>query len=106
MKLRASLDLLEEKHDRDVERVATYQSKIARCFNRKVKIRNFKEGDLVLRKVTQNTRKRSDGVLAPNWEGSYLKKMVVRSGAYKLEDRDGYLVDHIWNADHLKRFYP
>ena len=106
MKLRASLDLLEEKQDRAAERVTAYQHKIARCFNRRVKTRNFKEGDLVLRKVTQNTRKSSDGVLAPNWEGSYLIKVVVRRGAYRLEDMDGYPVDHTWNADHLKRFYP
>ena len=65
-KLRASLDLLEEKQSRVAEKVAIYQSKIARHFNKKVRVRSFKEGDLVLRKVTQNTRRRSDGVLAPN----------------------------------------
>ncbi|KAK0570838.1 hypothetical protein LWI29_007232 [Acer saccharum] len=36
-KLRASLGLLEEKQHRAAERVAAYQSKIARCFNRNVK---------------------------------------------------------------------
>ena len=86
--------------------VAAYQSKIARHFNKKVTIRNFKEGDLVLRKVTQNTRKRSDGVLAPNWEGPYLIRVVVRNGAYKLEDMEGYPVDHTWNAYLLRKFYP
>ena len=51
-KLRASLDLLEERQSKVAEKVAVYQSKIARHFNKKVRIRNFKEGDLVLRKVT------------------------------------------------------
>ena len=106
VKLRTNLDLLEEKQDKVAEKVATYQCKIARHFNKKVRIRNFKEGDLVLRKVTQNTRKRSDGVLAPNWEGPYLIRTVVRNGAYKLEDMEGYPVDHTWNADHLRKFYP
>ncbi|KAK1583523.1 hypothetical protein Q3G72_024585 [Acer saccharum] len=36
-KLRASLDLLEEKQDKATERVAAYQSKIARYFNKRVK---------------------------------------------------------------------
>ena len=66
VKLRANLDSLEEKQSKVVERVAAYQSKIARHFNKRVRVRNFKEGDLVLRKVTYNTRKRSNGVLAPN----------------------------------------
>ena len=77
--------------------MAVYQSKIARHFNRKVRVRKFKEGDLVLRKVTQNTRKRSDGVVAPNWEGPYLVKATLRvGGTYKLEDMKGYPVDHIY----------
>ena len=45
-KLRVGLNLLEEKQDRTVKRVATYESKIARCFNKKVKTCNFKEGGL------------------------------------------------------------
>ena len=51
-KLRASLDLLEEKQSRVTEKVAVYQSKIALHFNKRVRIQNFKEGDLVLTKVT------------------------------------------------------
>ena len=105
-KLRANLDLLKEKQGRIAERVAVHQSKIARHFNKNVRIRNFKEGDLVLRKVTQNTRKRSDGILAPNWEGPYLIKTMLKGGAYKLEDMEGYSVEHTWNADYLRKFYP
>ena len=54
-KLRANIDILVEKQGRIAERVAIYQSKIARHFNMKVRIQKLKEGDLVLRKVTQNT---------------------------------------------------
>ena len=104
--MRTNLDLLEEKQSKIAERITAYQSKVARYFNKKVRIQNFKEGDLVLRKVTQNTRKRSDGVLAPNWEGPYLIRVVVRNGAYKLEDMEAYPVDHTWNADHLRKLYP
>ena len=86
--------------------MAAYQQKITRCFNKGVKVRSFKEGDLVLRKVTQNTRCRSDDVLSLNWEGPYLIKARVSQGGYKLENLDGDLIGHTWNADHLKRFYP
>ncbi|KAK4841203.1 hypothetical protein QYF36_000627 [Acer negundo] len=56
-KLKVNLDLLEEKQCRIAERVAVYQSRIARHFNKRVRTRSFKEGDLVLRRVTQSTRK-------------------------------------------------
>ena len=42
-KLRANLDLLDKKQCRIAERVAAYQTKIARHFNKKVRIQNFKE---------------------------------------------------------------
>ena len=71
------MELLKERQSRVAEKVAIYQSKIARHFNKKVRIQIFKEGDLVLRKVTQNTRRRSDGVLDPNWEGPYLIKALL-----------------------------
>ena len=41
-KLRACLDLLEEKQTGVALRMAAYQQKIARCFNKGVKIRSFK----------------------------------------------------------------
>ena len=37
-KLRASLDLLEERQSRVAEKVAVYQSKIAQRFNKKVRV--------------------------------------------------------------------
>ncbi|KAK1565803.1 hypothetical protein Q3G72_035419 [Acer saccharum] len=68
-------------------RAAAYQQKIARCFNKGVRIRSFKEGDLVLRKVTQNTRRCSDGVLALNWEGPYLiKANALQSGVQQMDE--------------------
>ncbi|KAK4847164.1 hypothetical protein QYF36_026464 [Acer negundo] len=47
----------------------------------------------------------SDEVLAPNWEGPYQIKAMLRGDAYKLENLEGYPVDHTWNADHLRKFY-
>ncbi|KAK2655753.1 hypothetical protein Ddye_008805, partial [Dipteronia dyeriana] len=102
----AKLNLLEENQDKVAEKVAVYQNRITRYFNKRVRIWCFKEGDLVLRKVTQNNRVKSDGVLGQNWEGPYLIKIVVYSGAYKLEDMDGRSIDHTWNTDQLRGFYP
>ena len=48
-KLKANLDLLEEKQSRIAEMMVVYQSKIARHINRKVRVQKFKEGDLVLK---------------------------------------------------------
>jgi hypothetical protein len=82
--LKLHLDLLQEKCDRAQITMAAYQERVARYFNRKVKPRSFKVGDLVLRKVTLATRDSVEGKLAPNWEGPYKVISYQRPGAYYL----------------------
>ena len=49
--LTLSLDLLEEKREQALVGMTYYQNQIARYYNKKVRRREFKLGDLVLRKV-------------------------------------------------------
>jgi hypothetical protein len=62
--LKLHLDLLQEKRDHAQITLSAYQERMAKYFNRKVKPRNFKVGDLVLRKVTLATRDPVEGKLA------------------------------------------
>ncbi|XP_075492543.1 uncharacterized protein LOC142530605 [Primulina tabacum] len=45
------LDLVEEKRDRAFFRMEAYRSRVMKSYNRKVWIRDFQVGDLVLKKV-------------------------------------------------------
>ena len=58
------LDLLEECGESTTIRLAEYQQKLARQYNRYVNIREFSTGDLVLRKVVGNIRNASARKLA------------------------------------------
>ena len=58
------LDLLEECRESTTIRLAEYQQKLARQYNRDVNIREFSTGDLVLRKVVGNIRNASARKLA------------------------------------------
>jgi hypothetical protein len=78
---------------------------MAKYFNRKVKPRSFKVGDLDLRKVTPATRDPVEGKLASNWEGPYKVISCQRPGAYYLEDSTGKVLPRPWNADHLKKYF-
>ena len=79
-----NLDTIEEKRELASVRLAAYQQKMARHFNKNVRCRSFKEGDWVLRKVFQNTKELGDGKLGPIWEGPYLISNVFSHGAYRL----------------------
>jgi hypothetical protein len=103
--LKLHLDLLPERRDHAQITLSTYQERMAKYFNRKVKPRSFEVGDLVLRKVTLATRDPVEGKLAPNWEGPYKVVRCRRLGAYCLEDSTGRVISRPWNADHLKKYF-
>jgi hypothetical protein len=103
--LKLHLDLLQEKRDQAQITQSAYQERMAKYFDRKVKPRSFKIGDLVLRKVTLSTRDPVEGKLAPNWEGPYKVISCQRPGAYYLEDSMGKVLPRPWNAEHLKRYF-
>ena len=52
--------------------IASYQQRLASWHNRRVKLCTFKAGELVLRKVFENTSNPVDWKFQPNWEGPYI----------------------------------
>ena len=99
------LDSLEEYREAAIIRLAEYQQKLARRYNREVKEREFGAGDLVLRKAMGNMRDTNAGKLAPTWEGPYRVTSITGAGAYYLEDLDKRLLPRPWNVHNLKKFY-
>ena len=95
---KADLDFLLEV------RMAAYQQKVARYYDRSVKRKIFQPGDLVLRKA-EVSKPTEQGKLSPNWEGPYRVTEALRPGAYKLEYLEGTIVPRTWNADNLKMYY-
>ncbi|XP_024036260.1 uncharacterized protein LOC112096786 [Citrus clementina] len=100
-----NLDLLMERREQAAERSVTYQQRVARYYNQKVNIRQFRVGDWVLRRVNQSTKDSTQGVLGPNWEGPYRVKQIAGPGAYKLVRADGHEVKRPWNAAHLRKYF-
>lgn len=49
------LETVDELRDAAKVRMAAYQQRIAKAYNKNIRIRRFQEGDLVLRKTFQNT---------------------------------------------------
>lgn len=55
-KLYKDLELLGEARNETRLKIAQRSQQVERFFNKKLKVRTFREGDLVLRKVFQNTK--------------------------------------------------
>ena len=104
--LEQNLDELEEVRDTARVRNAAYQQRAARYYNSHVRVRKFQQGDLVLRRVSPNTRDQSAGSLADKWEGPYVIKGIAGHGAYLIARPEGSLVPRPCNAQYLRIFYP
>ncbi|GKV26785.1 hypothetical protein SLEP1_g36020 [Rubroshorea leprosula] len=101
-----NLDLLAEVREEARLRTLVYKQKLANFYNKRVRPRTFKVGDLVLRKADLTGFETRFGKLAPNWEGPYAVAKVPHPGAYVLQDAEGKKVPRVWNVNNLKKFYP
>ncbi|XP_010474084.2 PREDICTED: uncharacterized protein LOC104753544 [Camelina sativa] len=98
------LDELEEERDKALLRIQNYQLAAAKYYNKKVHNRNFDEGDLVLRKVFENTTEPNAVKMGANWEGPYQISNVVHPGVYELLTMSGEPVPRSWNSMHIKSY--
>ncbi|KAL0396596.1 UNVERIFIED_CONTAM: hypothetical protein Scaly_0108000 [Sesamum calycinum] len=99
------LEALDEKRLEAQQRLECYQARLSRAFNKKVRLRSFQVGDLVLavRRPIITTHRTGNKFL-PKWDGPYVVKEAYTNGAYKLVAEDGLRVGPI-NGKFLKRYY-
>ncbi|KAK3037797.1 hypothetical protein RJ639_030716 [Escallonia herrerae] len=87
--LRANLDLIEEARTQAHERSVVIKQRVVRYYNQRVRSKQFKEGDLVLRKLEVSDPKAVMGKLSLNWKGPYRVIKVLKPGAYTLGTLSG-----------------
>ena len=102
--IRTNLELIEEVRDQAVQRMENYKEKTRSYFAKHTRVKNFQQGDLVLRDVAASDPTNT-GKLQPNWEGPYKVEEVLRPGTYKLSHLDGSEVPNTWHGLRLRKFY-
>jgi len=96
---RLNLDLLDEGREEARVKVEAVKRRIERRYNSKVMLRQFKEGDLVMRKAHQYEM---ENKLSPKWTGPFRITEALGNGGYRLETLEGGAIPRTWNATHLK----
>ena len=61
-----NLDLLEEKREQALKRVKDYHRNTSRYYDRRVRPKSYKPGDLVLKKLLPTRKDPTHGKLGPN----------------------------------------
>ncbi|KAL0345684.1 UNVERIFIED_CONTAM: hypothetical protein Sradi_4399700 [Sesamum radiatum] len=100
--LRENLDLIKELREKAFLRIQRYKNIMIKSYNKRVKSRSFRVGDLVLRRA--NALK-PISKLDPTWEGPYKVTSVIGKGAYELEDPEGRPLPKPWNVHNLKKYF-
>ena len=75
-----------------------------RAHDKKIRPRQFQEGELVLKWIFQNCQD-SRGKWSPNWEGPYVVKKAFLGGALVLTEMDGKEFPSSINVDIVKKYY-
>ena len=80
--------------------MAAYRQKVVRYYNSRLKNKVFRAEDLVLQRATVS-QPQDLGKLAPNWDGPYEVKEVVRPGTYYLKELGGADLLRPWSLKNL-----
>src|SRR5436190_10335950 len=102
----AQLEELSEKRLKAQQQIELYQARMARVYNKGIRLRTFEKGELVLmvRRPMEIAHK-SKGKFQPKWEGSFIVETVYSNGAYRLIKMEGNVVMMPINGKYLKKYY-
>ena len=100
------LDALEEERLHALQDLELYRQNMVRAYNKLVKRRVFKKGELVLvlRRPIVVTHK-TKGKFEPKWEGPYIIEQAYDGGAYQLIDQHGNRPMPPINGRFLKKYF-
>ncbi|WVZ58281.1 hypothetical protein U9M48_008564 [Paspalum notatum var. saurae] len=89
------------------EKIRDNKARIAKAYNKKVKPKNFKVGDLVWELVLLvGTKDPAFGKWSPNWHGPYRIVETAPDNSYRMETLEGVQFFKNVNGKYLKKYYP
>ena len=96
-----------DKRLRDLKEVEKDKLRVARAYNKKVKIKSFQVGDMVWKTILPLGMKSNKfGEWSPSWEGPYKVIKVISGNSYMMETVQGDHLSRAINGRYLKKYYP
>jgi hypothetical protein len=90
-----------------LENIEKNKMRVAKYYNKKVKVKQFAEGDLVWKALLPiGTKYSTFGKWSPNWEGPFQVVRCTPGNAYILKTLLGEEFTAAINGRYLKKYYP
>ena len=81
--------------------------RVVRWYDKKVKTKEFADGDLVWKLILPiGTKSSKFGKWSPNWDGPYRINRSAPGNAHILETLEGVEFPRALNGKYLKKYYP
>ena len=100
--IKPTIDTIEAIKTQAAINLGKYQEETRRWRNKKVRPREIKEGDLVLRRIPKS---KQQGKMHSKWEGPFLVASIARPEACRLRTLEGVEEPYSWNKDMLQRYF-
>ena len=98
------LCMLDEKRLKALYHIQGYQRRLRKAFDKKVRTKDLKLGDLVLKEIRAPVQD-ANGNFKQNWAGPYIIKQIYSRGAIRLMDIDTNPFTEPTNMDQLKKYH-
>ena len=101
-----NIDEVDDKCMISLKDIEKEKLRVARAYNKKVKLKNFQVGDLVWKVILPiGSRDRKFSKWSSSWEGPLRIARIVPSNSYLVESMEGNLLPRALNGRYLKKFY-
>ena len=102
-----NIDEITDKRLKALKEIEKDKLRVARAYNKKVKLKSFQVGDLVWKTILPLGMKSNKfGKWSPSWEGPYKIIKVISGNSYMMETLQGERLPRAINGRYLKKFYP
>jgi hypothetical protein len=102
-----NIDEVADKRLMALQSIEKEKLRVAKIYNRKVRLKNFQVGDLVWKTILPiGSRSRKFGKWSPNWEGPLRITRIVPGNSYIMESLEGNVLPRAINGKYLKKFHP
>ena len=98
------LCMMDEKRLMALYHIQGYQRRLRKAFDKKVRARDLKIGDLVLKEIRTPIQE-TNGKFKQNWVGPYIIKQIYSRGAVRFMDLDANPFTEPTNMDQLKKYH-
>jgi hypothetical protein len=100
-----NIDEVTDKMLQALKEIEKDKIRVARAYNKKVKLKSFQVGDLVWKTILHvSTKDHKFGKWSPSWEGPYTIVKVITGNSYMLKTLRGEHLPRALNGRYMKKY--